>query len=82
MIDGKRKVMKFQMPIHNLINTFKTKLINIFKTRLIKNKNNNKNTIYQHPQSDKLERKLALLIKNIETVDQMDLKQVEYKRMN
>ena len=70
------------MLIHNFINTFKTKLINTFKTRLIKNKNNNKNIKYQNPQSDKLERKLALSIKDIETVDQMDLKQVEYKRMN
>ncbi len=58
------------------------KLINTFKTRLIKNNNNNNNIIYQHPQSDKLKRKLALLIKDIETVDQMDLKQVEYKKMN
>jgi ethanolamine utilization protein EutA (predicted chaperonin) len=66
--------MKFQMLIHKLINTF--------KTRLIKNNNNNNNIIYQHPQSDKLKRKLALLIKDIETVDQMDLKQVEYKKMN
>ena len=82
MFSGKRKAMKFQMLIHNFINTFKTKLINTFKTRLIKNKNNNKNIIYQNLQSDKLERKLALLIKDIETVDQMDLKQVEYKRMN
>ena len=64
--------MKFQMLIHNLINTFKTRLI----------KNNNNNIIYQHPQSDKLERKLALLIKDIETVDRMDLKQVEFKRIN
>jgi hypothetical protein len=72
VVSGKRKVMKFQMLIYNLINTFKTRLI----------KNNNKNIIYQNPQSDKLERKLALLIKDIETVDQIDLKQVEYKRMN
>ena len=75
-------MMKFQILIYNLIKTFKIKLINIFKNRLIKNNNNKKNIIYQSPQSDKLERKLALLIKDIETVDQIDLKQVEYKRMN
>ena len=65
--------MKFQVLIRNLISTFKTKLI--------KNNNNNKHYI-PTPHSDKLEKKLALLIKDIETVDQMDLKQVEYKRMN
>ena len=73
MIDGKRKVMKFLTLIHNLISTFKKKLI--------KNNNDKKNIIHQHPQSDELERKLALLIKDIEAVDQTDLKQVEYKRM-
>ena len=45
------------------------------------NKNNKGNLIHQHPQSDKLERKLALLIRDIEAVDQADLKQVEYKIM-
>ena len=66
--------MKFQVLIRNLISTFKTKLI--------KNNNDKKNIIHQHPQSDELERKLALLIKDIEAVDPADLKQVEYKRMN
>ena len=65
--------MKFLVMIHNLISAF--------KTRLIKN-NNDKKNIAQHPQSNKLEIKLALLIKDIEAVDQADLKQVEYKRIN
>ena len=29
-----------------------------------------------------MEKKLALLIKNIDVVDQVDLKKVEYKKMN
>ena len=74
MVSSKRKVMKFLMLIHNLISAFKTKLF--------KNNNNKKNIVYQHLQSDKLEIKLALLIKDIETVDQVDLKNVEYKRIN
>ena len=74
MVDDKRKMMKFLKLIHNLIS--------VFKTRLIKNNNDRENTVQQHLQSDELEIKLALLIKNIEAVDQADLKQVEYKRIN
>ena len=66
--------MKFITPFHNLISAF--------KTILVKNKNEEKNITQQHLQSDKLEKKLALLIKNIETVDKADLKQVEYKEMS
>ena len=57
------------------------KLINIFKTRLEK-KNNDKETIApQDLQSNELEKKLALLIKDIDPVDQVDLKHMEYKRI-
>ena len=65
--------MKLLKLIHNLIS--------ISKTRLIKNHDNKENNIYHHPLSDELERKLALLIKDIATVDQADLKYVEYKKM-
>ena len=62
--------MKFLTPFHNLISAF--------KTRLVKNNNDEQKDL----QSDNLEKKLALLIKDIEAVDQADLKHVEYKRMN
>jgi len=65
--------MKFLVLIYNLISAF--------KTRLIKN-NNDKKGIALHPQSNKLEIKLALLIKDIEAVDQADLQHVEYKKMD
>ena len=76
MVDDKIYLMiikKFQMLIHNLVTAF--------KTRIIKNNKDEENIIHEHPQSDALERKLALLIKNIEAVDQVDLKQVEYKKI-
>ena len=63
-------MMKFLTPFHNLISAF--------KTRLVKNNNDEQKDL----QSDDLEKKLALLIKDIEAVDQADLKHVEYKRMN
>lgn len=66
--------MKILMLIHNLINAF--------KRRLIENNNDKENIVQQHPQSDELQIKLALLIKDIEAVDQVDLKQMEYKRVN
>ena len=74
MVGGKIKAMKFLTPFHNLISAF--------KTRLVKNNNDEQNIIHQHLQSDELEKKLALLIKDIDAVDQRDLKQVEYKRMD
>jgi hypothetical protein len=66
-------MMKFLTPFHNLISAF--------KTWLVKN-NNDGDIVHQDLQSDDLEKKLALLIKDIEAVDQADLKHVEYKRMN
>ena len=66
--------MKFLTPFHNLIN--------VIKTKLVKDNNEEKNIVNQHLQSDKLQIKLALLIKDIDAVDQVDLKQVEYKRKN
>ena len=66
--------MKFLTPFHNLIN--------VIKTKLVKDNNEEKNIVNQHIQSDKLQIKLALLIKDIDAVDQADLKKVEYKRMN
>ena len=62
--------MKFLTSFHNLISAF--------KTRLVKNNNDEQKDL----QSVDLEKKLALLIKDIEAVDQADLKHVEYKRMN
>ena len=67
-------MMKFLTPFHNLISAF--------KTRLVKNNNDEQSIVLQDLQSDDLEKKLALLIKDIEAVDQADLKHVEYKRMN
>ena len=57
-------------------------IINAFKIKLFKNKEEEQNIVYQHLQSNKLEKKLALLIKDFESVDQADLKDVEYKKMN
>ena len=74
MDDGKRKAMKSITLFRNFINAF--------KTRFVKNNNDEKNIIHQHLQSNELQKKLALLIKDIEAVDQKDLKQVEYKRKN
>lgn len=58
------------------------KLISVFKTRLEKKRNEKENIEDQDLQSDELEKKLALLIKDIDVVDQVDLKKVEYKKMN
>ena len=66
--------MKFLKPFHNLIN--------VIKTKLVKDNNEEENIVNQHLQSDELQIKLALLIKDIDAVDQADLKQVEYKKMN
>ena len=66
--------MKFLTPFDNLISAF--------KTRLLKKNNDQENIIHQHLQSNELEKKLALLIKDIDSVDHADLKQVEYKRMD
>ena len=65
--------MKFLTSFHNLISAF--------KTRLVKN-NNDEDIVHQDLQSDELVKKLALLIKDIEAVDQADLKHVEYKKMD
>ena len=66
--------MKFLTPFHNLISAF--------KIRLLKYNNDEKHIMHQDLQSDKLEKKLALLIKDIDAVDQADLKHVEYKKMD
>ena len=65
-------MMKFLKPFHNLIN--------VIKTKLVKDNNEEENIVNQHLQSDELQIKLALLIKDIDAVDQVDLKHVEYKR--
>ena len=67
-------MMKFLKPFHNLIN--------VIKTKPVKHNNEMENIVNQHLQSDKLQIKLALLIKDIDAVDQADLKLVENKRMN
>ena len=74
MVDGKRTVMKYLTSFHNLISAF--------KTRFVKENNDKENIVHQDLQSDELEKKLALLIKNIEAVDQADLKHLEYKKMD
>ncbi len=74
MVDGKRTVMKYLTSFHNLISAF--------KTRLVKKNNDKENIVHQDLQSDELEKKLALLIKNIEAINQADLKHVEYKKMD
>ena len=74
LFDGKSKVMKFRSLSHNLID--------VFKKKFFKNKNEKSDFIQQHLQSDKLQKKLALLIKDIEVVDQKDLKHVQYKKMD
>ncbi len=67
-------MIKFLTSFHNLIN--------IIKTKLVKDNNEMENIVNQDLQSDELQIKLALLIKDIDAVDQSDLKQVEYKKMN
>jgi len=67
-------MMKFLTPFHNLISAF--------KTRLVKNNNEEQKIMHQDLQSDKLQKKLALLIKDIDAVDKKDLKHVEYKKMD
>ncbi len=74
MIGDKRTVMKYLTSFRNLISAF--------KTRLVKESNDKENIVHQDLQSDELEKKLALLIKNIEVVNQADLKHVEYKKMD
>ena len=74
MVGGKRTVMKYLTPFHNLISAF--------KTRFVKNNNDEQNILHQDLQSDELEKKLALLIKDIDAVNQADLKHVEYKKMD
>ena len=54
-------------------------IINIQKIRKIINIQNK--TKVNYPYSDKLQKKLALLIKNIEAVDITDLKKVEHKKI-
>ena len=66
--------MKFLTPFLNLIN--------VIKTKPVKDNNKMENIVNQHLQSDELQLKLALLIKDIDAVDQADLKRVEYKKMN
>tara|TARA_B110000196_G_C20557080_1_gene391443 strand:+ start:100 stop:399 length:300 start_codon:yes stop_codon:yes gene_type:complete len=66
--------MKFLTSFHNLISTF--------KTRLVKNNNDEQSIMHQDLQSTELEKKLALLIKDIDAVDKKDLKHVEYKKMD
>ena len=66
--------MKYLTPFHNLISAF--------RTMLVKKNNDKKNIVHQDLQSDELEKKLALLIKDIDAVDQADLKHVEYKKMD
>ena len=73
MVGGKRTAMKYLTPFRNLISAF--------KTRFVKNNNDEQSIVLQDLQSDDLEKKLALLIKDIEAVDQTDLKRVEYKKM-
>ena len=74
MVGGKRTAMKYLTPFRNLISAF--------KTRFVKNNNDEQSIVLQDLQSDDLEKKLALLIKDIDAVDQADLKHVEYKRMD
>ena len=66
--------MKFLTPFHNLIN--------VIKSKLVKDNNEQEKIVNQHLQSDELQLVLALLIKDIDAIDQVDLKQVEYKRVN
>jgi hypothetical protein len=66
--------MKFLTPFYNLISAFKTKLV--------KNNNDEENIVHQDLQSDELQKKLALLIKDSDAVDKKDLKHVEYKKMD
>ena len=65
--------MKFFNKILNLINEVQKKIFKIL--------NSEKMQIKYYPLSDKLQKKLALLINNIEAVDEEDLKRVEYKKI-
>ena len=65
--------MKLFNKIHNLINEVQKK---VFKTT-----NSEKIQKMSYPYSDDLQKKLALLINNIEAIDEEDLKGVEYKKI-
>ena len=67
-------MMKFLKPFHNLIN--------VIKTKLLKDNNKEENIVNELLKSDELQLKLALLIKDIDSVDRADLKKVEYKELN
>ena len=58
------------------------KIFSVFKTKLVKKSNEKKNNEHRELQSTRLEKKLALLIKDINVVDQVDLKQVNYKKID
>ena len=67
-------MIKFQKIVQNLIS--------FFNIKFIKKINNKKKIIKHNLQSNKLEKKLALLIKDINAVKQDDLKNVEYKKID
>jgi len=66
-------MIKLMIPFQNLISRFKIRK---------KRKNDTNQKVNQNLQSNKLEKKLGLLIKNIKSVDQLDLKFVEYKKID
>jgi len=66
--------MKFTSLFHSLTS--------VFKKNFVKNKNEKLNIIHQHLQSDELQKKLALLITDIEAIEQTDLKNLEYNKMD
>ncbi|SVE18992.1 uncharacterized protein METZ01_LOCUS471846, partial [marine metagenome] len=49
--------------------------------KIFKTTNSKKIQKMYYPYSDELQKKLALLIKNIEAVDEEDLKGIEYKKI-
>jgi len=71
----------------NKITEIKMKLKNIFESLFSSPSNNQKIKKEQLSKkevlkSDELQKKLALLVSNISAIDQIDLKNIEYTKMN
>lgn len=57
------------------------KLINALQKKILKKINIEKNQTIHYPYSDELQKKLGLLIDNINNIDQKDLKKVMYRKI-
>ena len=75
--------ISYKVKVNRLIMKMKFfNLIKAFKAKIIKKKNQKEEMQKQYYQSDILQKKLALLIKDIKAVHKKDLKNVECKKMD